>query len=170
MNCEQCPKDFYKFENTNCYDKNNPPKYYFFNNEGFFSKCYERCMTCSGFKKNSTYYNCLSCDRNNLFYPKSTNCLDCAFTNKYVNYYQYKCINSIPDGYYLLIETTKEIGSFYITCKNCKEKGDINDHKCLTCSDAYPYSYKNGTKCLDDCSKENLYIDLDSKKCYIDCK
>ena len=74
MNCVQCNKDFYKLDNTNnCYHKNNPPKYYFFNNEGF-SKCYERCMTCSQYKKNSTYYNCLSCEQNNLFYQKSTNC------------------------------------------------------------------------------------------------
>ena len=52
MNCNQCPQDFYKLENTNnCYDKNNPPKYHFFNIEGF-SKCYETCMTCSGYKKN----------------------------------------------------------------------------------------------------------------------
>ena len=64
-------------------------------------------MTCLGPKKNSTYFYCLTCDRNNLFYQKSTNCLDCAFTNKYVNYYQYKCINSIPDGYYLLNDITK---------------------------------------------------------------
>ena len=128
-------------------------------------------MTCNGPKKNSTYFNCLTCDENtNLFYPKSTNCLDCAFIDKYVNYYQYKCIDNIPEGYYLLNKETKEVDTCYITCKHCNEKGNINDHKCLECSDAYPYSYKNGYKCLDDCSKENLYVDLETKKCYNDCK
>ena len=103
MNCIQCPQDFYKIDNTNnCYHKYNPPKKHFFNNGGFFSKCYESCMTCSQYKKNNTYYNCLSCDENtNIFYQKSTNCLDCSFKEKYVNYYQYKCIDYIPDGYYL---------------------------------------------------------------------
>ena len=83
MNCNKCPQDFYKLENTNnCYNKNNPPKYHFFNIEGF-SKCYETCLTCNGYKINSTYYNCLSCDENYyLFYQKSTNYLVCAFTNK----------------------------------------------------------------------------------------
>ena len=32
------------------------------------------------------------------------------------------------------------------------------------------YNYKNGTKCLDDCSKEYLYANLEAKKCYNDCK
>ena len=52
MNCIQCPQDFYKLDNTNnCYHKDNPPKKYFFKNEGIFSKCYESCMTCIQYKK-----------------------------------------------------------------------------------------------------------------------
>ena len=31
-------------------------------------------------------------------------------------------------------------------------------------------NYKNGQKCLDDCSKYNLFLDINDKKCYDDCK
>ena len=58
----------------------------------------------------------------------------------------------------------------YITCKHCETKGNDNNHKCSECSDAFPYSFKNGTKCLDDCSKENLFADMKTKICYNDCK
>ena len=122
------------------------------------------------YKINSTFLNCLLCDENSIFYQKSSNCLDCVIRNKYVNYYQYDCIDFIPDGYYLLNEDAKIIDSCYITCKHCNAKGDYNDHKCTECAEAYPYKYNNGKKCLDDCSKDNLFTDLETKICYDDCK
>ena len=60
--------------------------------------------------------------------------------------------------------------SCYITCKYCEEKGDSYNHKSTECSDGYPYIYKNGLKCLDDCSKEELYIDKTTNICYDNCK
>ena len=120
MFCDECAQDYYELESTkNCYTKDNPPLHYFFNDlKNDFSKCYDNCQTCSQYKKNSTYFNCLSCDSNNIFFPKSSNCLNCANINKFVNFYQYKCIDFIPDGYYLSNETTNEIDSCYITCKS----------------------------------------------------
>ena len=61
---------------------------------------------------------------------------------------------------------TRQKRSCYITCKYCEEKGDSYNHKSTECSDAYPYIYKNGLKCLDDCSKEELYIDKTTNICY----
>ena len=171
-NCDECIENYYKLENTNnCVNKNNHPiAYYLDINKGLFFKCYEKCMTCSSKKKNSTYFNCIQCVENSILYPKSSNCLNCALRDKYVNYYQYDCIDYIPNGYYLFNNENKEIDLCYITCKHCEIKGDSYNHKCTECSEAYPYSYKNGTKCLDDCSKENLFADLKTKKCYDDCK
>ena len=171
-NCNECIQDYYKIENTNnCVNKDKVPLAYYLDiNKKYFFKCYENCMTCKSYKKNSTYLNCMSCDENSVFYPKSTNCLNCSRRDKYVNYYQYDCIDFIPDGYYLYNTENNEIDLCYITCKHCNSKGNSKNHKCIECSDAYPYSYKNGTKCLDDCSKENLFADLITKNCYDDCK
>ena len=86
-------------------------------------------MTCRKYKDNTTYLNCLTCDDKSIFYKKSTNCLDCALRDKYVNYYQYDCIDFIPDGYYLLNEGERTIEACYITCKHYNETGDTNNHK-----------------------------------------
>ena len=171
-NCDLCKENYYKIINTNnCINKDTQLiSFYLDINKGFFYKCYEKCMTCSQYKKNSTYLNCISCDENSKFYEKSANCLDCVLRDKFVNYYQYDCIDFIPEGYYLLNEKDKTIDMCYKTCKSCSRKGNSNNHNCIECSDAYPFNYNNGQKCLDDCSKENLFVDEEEKKCYFDCK
>ena len=126
-------------------------------------------MTCSGSKKNSNNFRCLSCNYNSILYEKTNACLTCVIRNKYVNYYQNNCIDEIPDGYYLFDENDKRIDKCYITCKTCNGLGNSIDHKCLECHDAYPYNYNNGEKCLDDCFKESLYSDDETKICYTDC-
>jgi len=170
-NCETCINDYYKVINTNnCVHKDNPPVGYYLDiDHGLFLNCYINCKTCNKNKKNSTYFNCLTCGENDLFYEKSSNCLNCVYLNKYVNYFQYDCIEYIPDGYYLSDPLTKIIDKCFISCKHCNMKGNSNDHKCTECSDAYPYNYNNGQKCLDDCSKEKLYLESENKICYRDC-
>ena len=170
-NCDICIDNYYKIVNTNnCICKNDIPLgYYFDKNSDLFFNCYKNCMTCTGYKSSTINANCLSCDENNIFYEYSHNCLNCVFRDKYVNYYQYDCIDSIPDGYYLINNERRTIDKCYITCKHCLEKGNELDHKCTICSDAYPYYFNNGQKCLDDCSEENLFLDIEDKKCYKDC-
>ena len=151
-NCDTCIDNYYKVESTN--------------NCVF---CHENCKTCDGAKKNSTYYSCTSCDDEKILYDKSKNCLNCPSLGQYANYYQYRCIETIPDGYYLLDSVSNIIDKCYVTCKHCNIPGDSNNHKCTECSDAYPYSYNNGEKCLDDCGEENLYLESENKICYADC-
>ena len=171
-NCDTCKDDYYKIiETNNCLHKDDTVIAYYLDIEkGLFLNCYKNCMTCRKYKDNTTYLNCLTCDDKSIFYKKSTNCLDCALRDKYVNYYQYDCIDFIPDGYYLLNEGERTIEPCYITCKHCNETGDTNNHKCTKCADAYPYIFNNGQKCLDDCSRYNLYLDSDNNICYEDCK
>ena len=170
-NCDTCVTNYYKVIDTNnCLHKDNPPTAHYLDlNLGLFVNCYENCRTCNQFKKNSTYFSCLSCDNNNRFYEKSSNCLNCSYIGKIVNYYQYKCIDEVPDGYFLLDEESKRIDKCYITCKHCNIQGNSNNHLCTECAEAYPYNYNNGQKCLDDCSKENLFLESSNNKCYSDC-
>ena len=64
---------------------------------------------------------------------------------------------------------TKIINKCYKTCKHCTTEGDSENHRCTECADAYPYNFNNGKKCLDDCLKENLFLESDNNICYIDC-
>ena len=170
-NCDSCINDYYKVINTNnCLYKDNPPfGHYLDINKKLFVNCYENCKTCEKFKKNSTYFSCSSCDDNTIFYEKSSNCLNCSYIGKYVNYYQYKCIDNIPDGYFLSNSETKLVDKCYITCKHCDIQGNSEDHKCTECAEAFPYNFNNGKKCLDDCKKENLYLEYQNSICYDDC-
>ena len=171
-NCDICIDNYYKIINTNncIYKDNTPLGYYFDKSNDIFYDCYKNCKTCDQYKNNTINANCLSCDDTSIFYEYSHNCLSCVFRDQYINYYQYDCIDSIPDGYFLINNEIKTIDKCYITCKHCLEKGNDIDHKCTECSEAYPYNFNNGKKCLDDCSKENLFLDIEDKTCYKDCK
>ena len=89
---------FYFDENTEyCFEE--PPEGYYFNGEKeVHSKCFNKCKACSKLNEGDIH-NCLSCYPNYLLY-NSTNCLDCKYRLKYVNYEQTECIDDIPDGYY----------------------------------------------------------------------
>ena len=167
-NCDICIDNYYKIINTNnCIHKDNIPLgFYFDKNKGLFFNCYKNCMTCDQYKNSTINANCLSCDEKSIFYEYSHNCLNCALRDKYVNYHQYDCTDSIPDGYYLTNNEIRTLDKCYITCKHCSERGNVTDHKCTECSNAYPYNFNNGQKCLDSCSEENLFLDIKEKKCY----
>ena len=87
--------------------------------------------------------NCLACSLPYKFYPNSTNCLNCP---KYANYLQTECINTIPDGYYLLDKENGFIEQCYYLCKTCKSAPymvgeEIEIHmNCETCL------YQNSSK------------------------
>ena len=170
-NCQECIDNYFKLEDTNnCVDKDNPPERYYFDDEQYlFVRCHENCKTCSQGPINSTYSSCLSCDENSILYPETANCLNCLARNKYTNYYENKCLDYIPEGYYVENEGQKLLGKCYFSCKTCNSKGDSNDHKCLVCGDTFIYKNKDGTKCLDDCLKEYSYVDTETNICFDDC-
>ena len=142
--CKECKKDFYKvYETNNCFEINRN-KYYFDEKQKLLMPCYSKCLSCNN-AGNETKMNCLSCDsRRTKYYKKSTNCLSCPM---YVDYSQTKCINTIPDGYYVedtnlgtiekcydLCQTCEskaviENGQIYMNCKTCKYKNDTNKIK-----------------------------------------
>ena len=132
--CTECKLNYYFKEGTkNCYDSIN--EHYYFNEEKkMFSPCHKNCLTCSSKEINSTHMNCLSCENNLNYYSNSTNCLKCE---KYINYLQTECINSIPDGYFLLDEKTGTIDKCNSLCKTCNKKSEIINGSvhmnCLTC-------------------------------------
>jgi hypothetical protein len=116
---------------SNCFGEI-PEGYYFNETTKTYMECYETCKTCST-KKQGNKDNCKLCKDNYLLYP-NTNCLNCKYLNKYVNYEQTGCIDTIPDGYYVNDTNLNTIDKCYEKCKTCSEKSaNENDMKCLTC-------------------------------------
>ena len=138
--CIQCKTNYYKvYETNNCFPRNQD-KYYFDEKTQLLMPCYENCFSCNE-SGNKTKMNCLSCDPDEFkYYKKSTNCLTCPL---YIDYSQTKCINTIPDGYYLEDKELGTIEKCYELCSTCESKAVIENGQiymnCKTCK------YNNNT-------------------------
>ena len=139
--CIECKKDYYKINGTdNCFNKISSG-YYFDIDKQLFMPCYKDCLSCND-SGTETRMNCLSCDNDKfIYYNKSTNCLNCP---KYIDYSQTKCINEIPDGYFLDNKYLGTIEKCYELCKTCEKKSIIENGQlymnCKTCK------YNNNSK------------------------
>ena len=73
---------------------------------------------------------CLSCKEGFNLYSKSHNCLKCPH---YINYEQIECIDSIPDGYYLEIESLGILDKCHELCKKCDGAPTMFGMQCTEC-------------------------------------
>jgi len=132
--CIECKKDYYKIYETNNCHYSMSSGYYFDKNKKLFMPCYKDCLSCNE-PGTETKMNCLSCDDDKFdYYKKSTNCLDCP---KYVDYSQVKCINEIPEGYYVDNGYLGTIEKCHELCKTCEKKPIVENGQvymnCKTC-------------------------------------
>ena len=167
--CETCLEKYYFVENTqNCFEY--PPEGYYFNeNKEVHSKCYDKCKTCSKLNTGNIH-NCLSCYPNYLLY-NSTNCLDCKYRNKYANYEQIECIDSVPDGFYVNNTEYNTIDKCYKNCKTCSKASDDDYNMyCLTCDNLKGfYLVENTNNCEKDPYPGYYLDDTIWRKCHISC-
>ena len=141
QSCLKCKSGFYFVHNTkNCFDKLDT-KYYFDSIKKEFYPCYKDCYTCKTKEINSTYMNCETCNSPFKLFEKTKNCLNC---DKYVNFEQTTCINSIPTGYYLMDKTKGIIDKCYGLCKTCSGKDyKIGNELHMNCDSCL---FKNNSK------------------------
>ena len=153
MNCDICNNElgFFSINSNpkNCEFKEKIGEYYNKNDNKYYS-CYNNCLTCYDKEKtisNNIVMNCLSCNETNGFFlytKNGNNCLNCKLQNQYVNYQQNKCINDIPNGYYLQNNVSNQIDICYSQCETCSEKGlSDNDMKCNSCFNNFFLDNKN---------------------------
>ena len=98
----------------------------------------------------------------------STNCLDCKYNNKYVNYQQTECIDEVPEGFYVNSTDYNKINKCHPKCKTCNNAPINNDMNCLTCPQGY-YLIENTNNC-QEYPYPGHYLDDDKlKKCHKNC-
>ena len=101
---------------------------------------------------------------------------------KYMNYERNKCIDSIPEGYYLFNEKLGIIERCHISCKICEKGPDEFSYNCLKCKNE-TYSLEGGNcinniiscpetkpllnKEVNDCVELCNYDKILDKKCII---
>ena len=182
--------DNYYLNGTNCY--NNCSYYYFFDD---LHKLH--CTEDKNCPKNKSKLiiekgECIDdCSKDNLYKYEYNNCgfkscLDIpdilGLTRKYKIYYDYyktKCIDNIPDGYYLNDTNNKTIDKCNVKCKTCDSESNSND-LCLSCNilnGYYPILNDNSNtnsffNCLNYTPSGYLFDNytLSYKPCYSSCK
>ena len=132
--CIECKENYYKVYGTdNCFESKSQ-EYYFDKHKKLFMPCYSNCLSCND-SGTEQKMNCLSCN-DDLFnyYKKSTNCMNCPM---YIDYSQTKCINEIPDGYYLKDLALKTIEKCHELCQTCEKNSTVVNGiiymNCKTC-------------------------------------
>ena len=172
--CTQCKYGYYFLENSNNCFGEIPEGYYFNETKKVYMPCYDSCKICNKYKEGNNH-NCLLCKNNYIFYPNS-NCYNCKTENKYLNYNQTKCIDIIPEGYYINDTIYNTIDKCYTKCKTCNQSAlNENNMNCLSCDNNKGYYLIQGTNnCINKNEiKEGEYLDNTDniiKKCNIACK
>ena len=95
----------------------------------------------------------------------------------YDNYNKTKCIDEIPDGYYLNDTNEKAIDKCNIKCKTCNNESNIND-LCLSCNignNYYPILNSNSNinsyiNCSNYTPTGYIFDNFTYKPCYSTCK
>ena len=74
--CLDCQENYYFLEeSSNCYNKNNPPKgYYFDKNKNVFKACHPNCASCSDGAISEEKMNCDSCKSDLVYDINGKNC------------------------------------------------------------------------------------------------
>ena len=179
---------YYNYEKTKCID--DIPDGYYLNdtNEKAIDKCNVKCKTCND--ESNMNDLCLTCKIENNYFPIINN-------NSIINSY-FNCFNYTPSGYYF-DNYSLSYKPCYMTCKKCITIGDAYNHQCTECIDNYYLTetnrYQNYTyyyyfddlhayhctkdkncpenkskliaekgECIDDCSKDNIYTNMNMIK------
>ena len=97
---------------------------------------------------------------------RDNKCLDdlnCETQNKYYNYEQTECIDTITPGFYCNNSILKTIDKCHDYCKTCEEKGTSDNNNCLTCPDTDKI-YLDLGNCKESCIN-GYFVENSIKKC-----
>ena len=132
-------------------------------NKCFLSYEYNIQLCCGNYIYNS---NCVSsCPKRT--YLSNKNCIDLKCQN-YYSYNQDKCIDEIPEGYFLNDTSLKTIDKCHSDCKTCNRLNTSTNSFCTTCKSSKYFYLGN---CYTICPKGSYFDEENSMnkcKCFED--
>ena len=131
-------------------------------------KCIKNCAEDKIFNHTFEYNNVCFIECPDKTHISSTNeklCEAELICNKYYNYNQTDCIESIPEGFYCNSTELKTIDKCHENCKSCSTGPSSSNNKCDTCKDSGTKFFDLGN-CRDSCQNGNFIDPIDSvEKC-----
>ena len=128
----------------------------------------QRCMIdCSknDYDKYEYNYECHeSCPKRTYLPNNNTYTCEDLICENYYDYDQKKCIDEIPEGFFLNDSELQTLDKCHPNCKTCDKKEDENSQNCKSCPESFYLFYGN---CVSHC-QNGFYIDEEDnnlKKC-----
>ena len=175
--CTKCYSN-YTLNDTNCYEI---CKYYYYfdDNKEYHCTIDRQCPDIRN-KLIEEKNECIKECNNEYKFEYGNKCYSICPPNTFVSYNQTRCVDSIPEGYYLNDSLKRTIDKCDIKCENeCKLNFEISNILCKSCNNDYNYFKKVDIEEKDgyyDCFKgrlEKYFFDNSTKeykKCYKTCK
>jgi hypothetical protein len=149
--CLACGEGYVSVEGTlNCFSATQSiPGYYYDKEKNQFSKCFDRCATCTS-KGDSNNNLCNSCKSGYLSVISSDINTDIGQIISSVNntLTTYNCFTSdqMPSGYFF-DKNTKTLIKCYSSCLSCNEGGTPDSNKCTTCNRSFASKVDDTSNC-----------------------
>ena len=124
--------------------------------------CDKKCLECD--EESNARNLCIKCNNNNNYFELKLNNQIIENNQNYIECYSEE--TKIPN--YYLNKKGKVFESCFYTCGTCKELGDQNDHKCLTCANNYRMNPHQNNSCVMECKYFFYFSNLGEYKCTTD--
>ena len=150
--CIKCYSN-YTLNDTNCYEI---CKYYYYfdDNKEYHCTIDRQCPDIRN-KLIEEKNECIKECNNEYKFEYGNKCYSICPPNTFVSYNQTRCVDSIPEGYYLNDSLKRTIDKCDIKCENeCKLNFEISNILCKSCNNDYNYFKK---------------VDIEEKDGYYDC-
>jgi hypothetical protein len=124
--------------------------------------CDKKCLECD--EESNARNLCIKCNNNNNYFELKLKNQIIENNQNYIECYSEE--TKIPN--YYLNKKDKVFESCFYTCGTCKELGDQNDHKCLTCANNYRRNPHKNNSCVMECKNFFYFTNFGEYLCTID--
>ena len=124
--------------------------------------CDKKCLECD--EESNARNLCIKCNNNNNYFELKLNNQIKEDNQNYIECYS----EETKISNYYLNKKDKVFEPCFYTCGTCKELGNQNDHKCLSCANNYRINpYKNNS-CVMECKYFFYFSNFGEYKCTTD--
>ena len=124
--------------------------------------CDKKCLECD--EESNARNLCIKCNNNNNYFELKLNNQIKEDNQNYIECYS----EETKISNYYLNKKDKVFEPCFYTCGTCKELGNQNDHKCLSCANNYRMNPNKNNSCVMECKYFFYFSNFGEYKCTTD--